>query len=65
MVIVRDSWSRSIYKTAAGSNKAASATEDAAGCKNICGSGDVHLNQSKIFHGKESALSIGRNAVAA
>jgi hypothetical protein len=64
MVIVRDSWSRSIYKTAAGSNKAAAATEDAAGC-NICGSGDVHLKQSKIFHCKESALSIGRNAVAA
>jgi len=48
MVMVRDSWSRSIDKTAAGSNKAATATEDAvAGCS-ICGSGDVHFKQSKI-----------------
>ena len=65
MVMVRDSWSRSIDKTAAVSNKAAAATEDVVAVCNICGSGDVNLKQSKIFHGKEWALSIGRNAVAA
>ena len=65
MVMVRDSWSRSIDSSNSWQQQGSNSNRRCSRSCSICGITDVHLQQSKIFHGKESALSIGRNSVAA